>query len=530
MSAGKTSGIEAALARAAQNYDRLPYESCAFPLSQPSRLGAIARAFGLEAAPVGTARVLELGCASGGNIIPHAMLHPEARFVGVDLSTAQVEAARARIARLGLRNIEIHRASLTEIGGGSDGGLGSFDYILCHGVYSWVPAPVREAIFRIVGGALSPLGVACVSYNVLPGWRMRQPLHDALLADMPDDLDLPARVARARALLAFLAAASPDTGPYGDALRAQVASIADAPDDYIAHEFLEESSHPTTLRAFAAEAAQHGLGVLGECELAPSVLDNHDPELARQVRSWARGDRLTTEQYLDLLTGRTFRQTLLVSEARRAAATLEIAPHSIAPLHFLAEAGMRIDWTGSGHVVTDAAGRSFSTASGAVAQGIAELIARFPASSSLDECAAAIARGDTEHGRVQLLDALHHMALAGMVILSSEPVPAGRGKEATPRAIALARADAAEGAAATTNLRHEPVVLASLARALLPAMDGSNDRAALAHRLAEQVQAGLLTFRLNGAPVTDPAAVAKMALEGLPTMLAGLADAGLIAA
>nr|WP_299908552.1 class I SAM-dependent methyltransferase [Sphingomonas bacterium] len=522
MSAEATIETVASVARTAGNYDQLPYESRAFAQSQPSRLGAIARVFGLDAAPLGTARVLELGCASGGNLIPHAALYPDARFVGIDLSPAQIEAGCGRIARLGLSNIELRCRNLAEIGDE----LGSFDYIICHGVYSWVPAAVRDAIFPIIRARLSSVGVACVSYNVLPGWRMRQPLHDAFMLDVPDNGDLPGRVARARELLDFLAAATPDQGPYGDTLRSRAALMATQPDDYVAHEFLEEANHPSTVRAFATQAARDGLGFLGECELVFSIPEYYGPEVARQVRARAKDDRLETEQYLDLLTGRTFRQTILVSSERLATASRAIAPESIAPLHFLADAGMRLDWDGAEHIVTDAAGRALSTGF-AAAEGIAWLIAGFPSSSSLDECARAIT-GDQEAGRAHLLDALHRMVLAGMVTLSSEPVRAGRGDVAKPRAIALARADAADGAQATTNLRHEPVALNAAACALLPVMDGNRDRAALAKRLEEAVLAGRVAFALDGNPVTDPDAIRDIAAQGLPALLAGLANAGLL--
>ena len=525
MSAAATIGeIEATLARTARNYDQLPYESRAFAQSQPSRLGAIARAFGLDAAPLGTARVLELGCASGGNIIPHAVRYPDATFVGVDLSSAQASAGQARIARLGLKNIEIHCQSLTGVGDE----LGSFDYILCHGVYSWVPDAVRTAIFRIIGARLSPVGVACVSYNVLPGWRMLQPLHDAFRLDVPDQLDLPARVARARELLSFLAAATPDKGPYGDMLRGRAAAMATLPDDYLAHEFLEEMSHPTTVRAFAAEAARHGLGFLGECELGFSILDNYGPQVAGQIRARANGDRIETEQYLDLLTGRTFRQTVLVSSDRLALASRMIGPDSVASLHFLTEAGMGMEWNGVRHIVTDAAGRVLHTDSRAAAEGIARLIARFPATSSLDECAEAITGGEPGAGRAPLQEALHRMVLAGMATLSSEPISAGRGDDGHPRAIVLARADAADGAPSTTNLRHEPVVLQAVARALLSGMDGSRDRAALARLLAEEALAGRLAFTRNGSPVTGADAIRDMAAERVAALLPGLAIAGLL--
>src|SRR3569623_2407006 len=248
---GAADEVAAIIARTALKYDLLPYQSKAFAQSQPSRLGGIARLFGLESAPLDGARVLELGCASGGNIIPLAMRYPGASFIGVDLARTQVAAGRARIARLGLGNIEIRCQSFSEIGDE----LGSFDYIICHGVYSWVPPAVQDAIFRIVGARLSPVGIACISYNVLPGWRMLQPLRDAFMLQIPDDVDSLARVARARELLTFLSEATPDKGPYGDMLRSWAARLSGLPADYIAHEFLEEMNNPSTVRAFAACAA-----------------------------------------------------------------------------------------------------------------------------------------------------------------------------------------------------------------------------------------------------------------------------------
>ncbi len=254
-----TADLEAIIARTALKYDLLPYESKPFAQSQPARLGALAKIFALDVASLENARVLELGCASGGNIIPHALRYPKAKFVGIDLARTQVAAGRARIASLGLSNIEILCQSFTEI----DDALGEFDYIICHGVYSWVPAPVQEAIFKVVRARLSPVGVACISYNVLPGWRMMQPLRDAFLLQIPDSVDSLARVAQARELLNFLKETTPDKGPYGDMIRAWADRLATLPDDYIAHEFLEETNAPSTVREFTGGAARHGLGYLG---------------------------------------------------------------------------------------------------------------------------------------------------------------------------------------------------------------------------------------------------------------------------
>src|SRR5262245_24376704 len=107
--------LASSIARTASSYENLPYRSRAFPQTHPGRLSAIATMFGLETPPVETARVLELGCASGGNLIPHAARFPDGQFVGVDLSPGHVELARERIADLGLGNIEIRCQSITDL-------------------------------------------------------------------------------------------------------------------------------------------------------------------------------------------------------------------------------------------------------------------------------------------------------------------------------------------------------------------------------------------------------------------------------
>src|SRR5579863_5413276 len=200
--------VASIVARTSRSYDALPYTSDPFPNTHPSLLGAIARLFALEAPPLNEAGVLELGCASGGNIVPLAARHPQASFVGVDLSTAQIEAGRARIARLNLSNIALRCQSFAEI----ESGDASFDYIICHGVYSWVPALLRETILGVCRQHLSPRGVALVSYNVLPGWRMLQALRDCFLLHAAGAAEPAARVAAARALLRVLPQACPDEG------------------------------------------------------------------------------------------------------------------------------------------------------------------------------------------------------------------------------------------------------------------------------------------------------------------------------
>jgi hypothetical protein len=64
-------------------YDEAPYDLYAHPQSAPGQLAAIAWAFGLNPPEVADARVLEIGCAAAGNLIPFAAMHPRALTMGI---------------------------------------------------------------------------------------------------------------------------------------------------------------------------------------------------------------------------------------------------------------------------------------------------------------------------------------------------------------------------------------------------------------------------------------------------------------
>lgn len=151
------------------SYDEIPYSDNCFPYTHPDHLATVATFHGLTPPPVRNCRVLELGCARGGNIIPMALGLPEGRFLGIDLSSRQIAEGRSIIEKLGLQNIDLQTLGITDIGENS----GLFDYIVCHGVYSWVPDQVRDKILAICSENLAPSGVAYVSYNTYPGWHER---------------------------------------------------------------------------------------------------------------------------------------------------------------------------------------------------------------------------------------------------------------------------------------------------------------------------------------------------------------------
>src|SRR6516165_7913322 len=151
------------------SYDEIPYSNNAFYHTHPDCLATVATLFGMKPAPVQACRVLELGCGRGGNLIPMATSLPTSRFVGIDLSARQIAGGQEAVESLGLTNVELKQLSILDV----DSDFGRFDYIICHGVYSWVPAAVQEKILEICAQNLAPSGIAYISYNCYPGWHLR---------------------------------------------------------------------------------------------------------------------------------------------------------------------------------------------------------------------------------------------------------------------------------------------------------------------------------------------------------------------
>jgi cyclopropane fatty-acyl-phospholipid synthase-like methyltransferase len=108
--------------------------------------------------------------------LPLAEVFPEATIVGLDASARQIEQGHEAIRVLGYKNIELRHANILDI----DESLGTFDYIIAHGVYSWVPDDVQRKLLDICSKNLAEQGVAYVSYNTFPGWRLRGMIRDLM--------------------------------------------------------------------------------------------------------------------------------------------------------------------------------------------------------------------------------------------------------------------------------------------------------------------------------------------------------------
>lgn len=291
-------------------YDEVPYPVASYPQTHPDRLYVIGRLFGMQPKPVEECRVLELGCASGGNIIPMAHSLPESEFVGLDSSARQIEDGVGLIESVGLGNVSLRCESLREFRVES----GTFDYVIAHGVYSWVKQEDRERLISICRENLNPDGIAYVSYSTNPGWRMRGMLREMLLYHTSQVEDHTERVKQARAFTQLLVEAntSPED-PYGIYLKKELEHMKAQSGSAVLHDLLEEVCGPVYFNQFVGRAEEQGLQYLGESEFHTMLPTNFKPEVT-EVLQRLKNDLIATEQYMDFLRNRALRQTLLCRE------------------------------------------------------------------------------------------------------------------------------------------------------------------------------------------------------------------------
>ena len=292
--------------RVVNPYDAYNYPSLSFVLTHIGRLAAIGRIFGMETPDPAKARVLELGCGTGINLLAMAQLFPNAEFIGVDYAETQISIGLDAAASSGIANARFIHADFRELGAD----LGEFDYIIAHGIYSWISDEIKEVLLRLTKKQLSPNGLAYVSYNTLPGWKMRGALRDMMLMHTGNFEDTADKVTQAKALIEFLASASNQESPYGKFLKSELDILQNCDDAYIMHEFLEADNDAFYFMDFHRQASESGLFYLGDAE--PSTMMMADiPDEAQNAFAQLKGNLAATEQYLDFLRNRTFRCSLL---------------------------------------------------------------------------------------------------------------------------------------------------------------------------------------------------------------------------
>ncbi|HWB08770.1 MAG TPA: class I SAM-dependent methyltransferase [Pirellulales bacterium] len=515
----------------ARLYDEVPYESGPYAETHPDSLATVATLFGMTPPGIRACRVLELGCARGSNVIPMALGLPEGRFVGLDFSPRQIADGQRTIDALGLRNIDLRVMNLLDV----DRQLGEFDYIVCHGVFSWVPRLVQDKILAICSAHLRPDGVAYVSYNTYPGWHGRRMVREMVLDHVDAAAPPRERVRQAREFLEVLGqSCSRPTSPFAESIKSEWRLWQKLPDECILHDPLGDVNEPVYFHEFVGRAAEHRLQFIAEAELWDSA--GAPPEKVRQSPLCCPGDLVRREQHLDFLRGRTFRRSLLCHEGAR----LNREPQPELIERFLLEGrAIPVESRGSDapsvlQFRTDE-GVTLSTSKPWVKAALLTLFDRWPRLIAFDELYLQARRHlhsprDLELDPLQdptvLKEPLLRCALIGLVGLHLHPRSEVAEVSERPRASPLARLQAKEGANVTT-LRHRRLALNEFDRQVLLRLDGRQTHAELLQALSASADSGEISFA--GLPGDGAEPSPEVLSRLLAKTLRRLARSGLLA-
>ncbi|MBW8330354.1 MAG: class I SAM-dependent methyltransferase [Thiobacillus sp.] len=470
------------------SYDELPYDSLPLPETQPDFLAAVARLHGFEASDPRHARILELGCAQGGNLIPLAWRWPESECVGVELSRVQAEAGMAFIQRLGLPNVRVLHGDLAAL----PDDLGEFDFIIAHGVFSWVPPSVQQALLEACRRHLSPQGIAYVSFNVAAGWQALQPLRAALIERTSAELPAPARFQQALRVLDALESEWADA-----ALLKEIAYLKTAAPSYLFHEYLAEFNVPMPFAEFAAQLDRHGLRYVGEAGPRRAVVALEDAW--GLIPEGMAGRWLDAEAALDGALAIRFRRALIARDDAPCAQPPQADALNGLVFHANLQSDEEIDLgTASEQAFVNPAGNTFRIALPAMKAAAMVLSAAYPGAIGYAALLSAAREVLADHAAGTLADETEFReALFQLVTIQGVMPTVWAGSFVAepgerPCANALARLQADSPGWVVSGARHVAIDLDPAGRALLAALDGSRSVDELAaHMQVTLAQAGL---------------------------------------
>lgn len=477
-----------------KSYDCNPYPGESCPRSHPRHLEVVARLFGLKPANSINARVLELGCASGENLIPMAAQSPNLKCVGIDLSNIQVKAGMDDIKALGLSNISLITMSISDI----TPDLGQFDYIIAHGVYSWVPSEIQSHVLRVMKENLTPNGVAYVSYNILPGWSSILPLRESMLFHVAKYKDPEERITEAVKFLEFLLNSQIDGDTaWKRTIETELLNIKSKDRWYVYHDHLENENNPIYFNEFVKRANNTGLRYLGDSDLN-SMYVNNLPDHVSGPLSQIK-DVVEKEQYVDFVRNRRFRQTLLVHDNKTP--NFDVPPQKILDFSLTSnnlapDFNVSVKTFKSDQTLTFSKGAiSFPDKAAAALYGLLHEQGNQPITSKRLVSKATKITGGNAQTRKAILDTGMRLVFSGNLILHASSYDDNLRVSNKPEVWKLARHQSSMRTRITTQ-RHEMVTLDDeLARNLAILLDGSRTITDAVDILFNKIKANDFLFR-----------------------------------
>ena len=448
--------------------------------TDPARISAIAKLYGIEAPDYSKANVLEIGCASGGNLIPLASRYSGGSFRGIDMSKSQITLADQQKKKLDLENINFEVASVLDIEFGSE----KFDYIIAHRFYSWVDNETQSRLLEICKNHLSPLGVALISYNTLPGWNTAKTIRDMMRYHAELFENQEEKVDQACKMLNFIADNNQiEDGHYKQLLNEELGLVQELDSSYLMNDYLAKINQPCYFHEFNSEIRQHKLSYLTECNLPSIYLDNFKQAVIDKLSSL--DDQILQEQYFDFIMNRKFRTSLIVHE--NTTINRKIVPNSVVglflkPLYKLEKELNKDEILNLENLNLIKINREekkiqingFSTSLCYLA-----LLNATPHDLTMDEIIKQASilneKSSIDNIRNDFTEVILHMIFSGMVSISSAPPAFVNDISEKPKVFEVARLSSLDSYQ-IPNMRHETITLTADQRLCISHVNGENTK------------------------------------------------------
>jgi len=492
-----------------ESYDKFPYKSYPFPKSNPLHLRTLGTFFGMNPPEIKNAKVLEIGCAAGGNIIPLAVQYPDAHFLGIELSDVQASAGNDFIKKLDLTNISIKSCSITEL----DESLGQYDYIIAHGVYSWVTDDIREKILQICKENLSPSGIAYISYNTLPGWNTLSSIRDMALYHAKNFTLPEEQINQTKMLLNFISESIKGSETsYAKLMMESVEMLKNKPDYYIAHDFLEINNKAFYLSDFVDQVKSNNLQYLSDADISNMYLPNYSDAIAEKLGEI--NELVRMEQYLDFTINRTFRCSLICHDD--VPINREIAPGNMDKFYLMqivsSEKTEKDDDLSNSTIESGFyLGANQTNAVTSTDNVLKAMLYSFQEAAgfiSFDSLLALVAsklpKQESENLKVKLETGLLNLFMRGTLKISTDPITVNTSSTALPKAWSYAANQCKfSDESIVTNLYHQTVSLSLFETYMIRYIDGTRSKEEVIEKMLEHVKQGDLEANYGGKKLTD---------------------------
>lgn len=254
----------------------------------------------------------DLGCGNGVTVAALAQLFPHASFYGVDFNKDHVANGRSLASGAKLSNVSFIEADFTKL---EEQALPAFDYVVMHGVYSWIDPETRDRVRMFLAKSVKPGGVVYVSYDCMPGWAALAPLREMMLQHTRGLVTDSAT--KASAGLDFIKYLRDNKAGFFEdnpPLKAFVDEIAAQDIRYVAHEFFGAAIKPYYFREVAGEMRSAGLQYAGSAVMNLNFIDLAAPPEFRALLSKSP-TRLDYESTGDFVRNQRFRKDVFVNGA-----------------------------------------------------------------------------------------------------------------------------------------------------------------------------------------------------------------------